>query len=180
MPSNSRHGLAWTVAEKTYLEQNAHLPARTIGEALGRSRQSVNSHRVTLGLAKATATRPSRALVRSLAEKWAPEAKCTVPQVLADHRERHVAWARWQVMRELVDQGYSRAGVARVLGMNHASVINGLKRCTIPCPPPKLYPAKKPKPVRMLPPPPPPPVNHAAVLESSLTPPSKARLMGAR
>lgn len=75
--------------------------------------------------------RPSASRVRAVVDLVAAETGIDRGLILSTCKARHVAVARWRAFRVLRDYGYSLPSIGHAFGMDHTSVLHGLRRLVI-------------------------------------------------
>lgn len=70
----------------------------------------------------------SAAEARAVYERIAQVTGLTVDDLTSERRGHGITEARWVIMRDLQRKGATAAQIGRLMGMNHSSVLHGLKR----------------------------------------------------
>ena len=79
------------------------------------------------GRPKAGKVPPSN-LVRLIAEQEAMRAGITTDEIMSKRRFKPIQEPRWRVWRRIRGYGYSLPGIASAWGMDHTSILHGIKR----------------------------------------------------
>lgn len=124
----------WTKTEVRTLRElwPNHRPT-DIGAIMGRSMKSVWAHAHRIGLTIATPRKrgqpPAEEWIR-LATESAKEHGVHPDHVLSGKPSRRASWARWKAWQRILDSNprYSIAGVGRVSGHCHSTIIKGLRQ----------------------------------------------------
>lgn len=108
-------------------------PLRKVAKIMGRAETSIKMHADRNGLKRISCLK----LRQPPAEQWiriatASAEKYGVPadHVLRGKPTRRAAWARWKAWEEILasNDNYSVAGVGRVSGHDHGTILRGLKQ----------------------------------------------------
>lgn len=121
----------WTHAEIQYVRDHyTQDGAVKVGAALDRKPHNVltiaRKHKVPSPAREKTPqpTIRARIIIARVASEWG----LTTYDLLSSNKRAPVKFARWQVMRELRDRGYSLPKIGMCFGMDHSSAMNGLAR----------------------------------------------------
>jgi hypothetical protein len=123
---------AWTTDEYTALSVlwGRHTPEE-IGACLGRTAGAVYARAQIVGLVGIKRRfRPTKSAWITTATEIAAQAGLNVTELLAGSKKRPYAIARWRAWRVMLDMSpnVSIAGVARISGHDHTTVLHGLAR----------------------------------------------------
>lgn len=127
----------WTYPERKKLRELwLKIPSAEIGKILGRTSHAVRSYAQILHLPHysqgvvAKFWEPSEQEWIAIATRHAEEARIKPSKLLAGCRTKPACIARWKAWEAVLasNDNYSIAGVARVSGFDHSSIIHGLKR----------------------------------------------------
>jgi hypothetical protein len=130
-------GKPWTYPERKKLRELWHkMPSDEIGKILGRTSHAVRTYAHVLHLPHyshgviAKFWEPTADEWLAIATKQAIAANVKPSKLLAGCRTKKACVARWKAWKEILasNDNYSIAGVARVAGYDHSSVIHGVRR----------------------------------------------------
>ena len=94
---------------------------------------TIAHHVKLLGLPKkgnSAAYSPPPEIWRIIVRQTAREARVGAREIMGYNPSQNVVWARWTAWKRLLDEypQYSIAGLARVSGWDHTTILHGLKR----------------------------------------------------
>lgn len=121
----------WPAEHKAFLRK--HYPthgADFVAEALGRPKGVIVRMASNMGVRRLIYTKVPIPDVRTkqLLKTIAPEHGFTPEQILSRARNQAICAVRYRIARELRNAGYSFPNIGKRLGLDHSSVIWGIKR----------------------------------------------------
>lgn len=124
-----RHNQKWTPREdQIVLRLKMRIPLHRVARRIGRTERSVVSRLCNIGVVLPQRMRPALGAWYAAVAFASDRTGVPPHEITSKSRVRARARARWLAFKWLRDKGFSLPGIGAVAGVDHTTVIHGLRR----------------------------------------------------